>query len=140
MDLSEEKREQLERRARARDERSKSVIDSLGLGEYVESPQVGELVDVDGITVADKPKPCAECNGTGQIKGLFSRFECNACFGTTFDLSNPIAIIKWQSACLAWAKEEVRRARADLYLATTTEAERTAKAVEVFYKDAKRID
>ncbi len=140
MDLSKEKREQLEQRMKARDERNESVLDSLGLSEFVENSPIGELVDIEGVTVADKPEPCADCKGTGQIQGLFRKFPCSTCYGTTFDLSNPIAIIKWQNACLAWAKKEVQQVRNELKVAGMSEEERTAKAIEVFYRDANRID
>lgn len=37
---------------------------------------------------------CSHCHGTGMVAGLFSRYECHVCDGTTFDLSDPIALIK----------------------------------------------
>lgn len=39
-------------------------------------------------------KKCSHCHGTGMVAGLFSRYECHVCDGTTFDLSDPVALIK----------------------------------------------
>ena len=44
-----------------------------------------------------KPDCCEVCNGTGVYEGLLKRYECESCYGSGFDVSDPVAVIKHQA-------------------------------------------
>lgn len=140
-EIADLKRQHLEGRMRKRDQEHDSILEKFDVEIEPDASQqvVDNCSDVD-VTLDDKPASCKECGGKGWVKSLFNRWECDVCFGTTYDLSNPIAIIKWQRLCLDWAKNDVLESRKALLEATTTSEERQAHAVEEFYKDARRKD
>lgn len=126
-------------RKQKRDEENSSVLDSLGL-EPVSAPM--EMQDVEDVDISTPPAKCVTCNGSKYVKSLFSMWECAECFGTGFDMSNPIAVIKWQSACMDWARERLSMQSAHIKRLKDlrTDEERHAEAVEEFYSDAKIKD
>ncbi len=135
------KRQHLEQRQRKRDQEHNSILEQFDVElEPAAEVQIVKNCSDAEVTLDDKPMPCKFCNGKGWVKSLFNRWECDSCFGTTYDLSNPVAIIKWQKLCLEWARNEVLDTRKALLYATTTSEERQAAAVEEFYKDARRKD
>ena len=141
-EIAEQKRIALKERARKRDSATPSILESYGFedpNQQQEKQVLSNLIDADP-ALQDKPLPCPTCGGKGWIKSVFSNWECAACFGTTYDLSNPIAIIKWQKLCMDWAKRDVQRTREALYRATTTEAEREENAIQEFHGSSKRTD
>lgn len=140
-EITDLKRQHLEGRVRKRDQENKSILDQFNIDPESDAEQrIIESCSDAEVTIDDKPAPCKACQGRGWVKTLFSRWECDSCFGTTYDLSNPIAIIKWQRLCLDWAKKDIYESRRALLHATTTSEERQAHAVEEFYKDARRKD
>ncbi|EGR1298301.1 hypothetical protein EAF56_20150 [Vibrio alginolyticus] len=126
-------------RKQKRDEENSSVLDSLGL-EPVGTPM--EMQDVEDVDISTPPAKCPTCNGSKYVKSLFSKWECAECYGTGFDMSNPIAVIKWQSACMDWARDRISRQGAEIKRLKDprTDEERHAEAVEEFYSDAKIKD
>ncbi|EGQ9864776.1 hypothetical protein MZJ31_004448 [Vibrio parahaemolyticus] len=140
-EISDIKRSQLEQRQRERDERSPSILDTFEGIELTDEREAlaNRLQDAD-VTLDDKPDRCPTCNGTGYTKSLFSKWECCSCFGTGYDLSDPVAVIKWQKLCLDWSKNRLWEYRVALIKATTTEEERLASEVESFYENARRKD
>ncbi|MEC6833036.1 hypothetical protein VXS06_14810 [Photobacterium toruni] len=136
MDSSELKRFQLIERQTRRDAENDSILDSLGF-DYNQSDKLN-LESADNVTLKDKPIKCKECSGKGKVKSLFSEYECFACFGTGYDFSDPVRLIKWQQLCMNWAKTKIIRLENDLHLATTTEAERMEQGMNKFYKDIKK--
>lgn len=140
-EIADLKRLQLQNRKLKRDQENESILEQFDveLEPDAEQQVIENCSDAD-VTLEDKPAPCKACGGKGWVKTLFSRWECDTCFGTTYDLSNPIAIIKWQRLCLDWAKKDVVESRRALLYATTTSKERQANAVEEFYQDARRKD
>ncbi|WP_432773881.1 hypothetical protein [Vibrio parahaemolyticus] len=139
-EVTESKRLHLEARQRKRDAANSSILDHFEVELDDESKDViARCADAE-VTLNDKPKPCELCKGRGWVKPLFVKYECDACFGTTYDLSNPIAIIKWQRLCMEWAKNDVLENRKALLYATTTEQERQAATIDDFYKDSNRKD
>lgn len=136
-DLSSEKRLQLELRQYQRDQMSESILESMGLSDFSDSNGfVCESCD-DEVTINDKPLVCSNCKGKGVIKPMFYEFECDHCFGTGYDMSNPVKIIKWQKLCMSWSKEKVTKLRSDLYTASTNKRERMGDCMDAFYKEAK---
>lgn len=51
-----------------------------------------------------KPDNCYYCNGTGQHVGVFKTVECATCNGCGLDITDPIAVIKWQAKQLDKAR------------------------------------
>lgn len=141
-EIAEQKRATLEERVKKRDNATPSILESYGFedpNQQQEQQVLSNLADADP-TLRDRPAPCPTCRGKGWVKALFGKWECSACWGTTYDLSNPIAIIKWQKLCMEWAKRDVQRSREALYRATTTEAEREEDSIQEFYGSSKRTD
>lgn len=136
-EIADFKRRQLQDRQRKRDQENDSILGQFDV--ELDQEAIENCSDVE-VTLEDKPLHCKACGGKGWIKSLFSRWECDRCFGTTYDLSNPIAIIKWQKLCLEWARSEVVESRKALLNATMTSSEREANAVEEFYKNARCKD
>lgn len=126
-------------RQEKRDRENGSVLDALGL-EADAVPM--EMADVENVDISIPPAKCPTCNGTKVYRSVFSSWECAACFGTGFDLSNPIAVIKWQAACMDWSKKQIKslcqknRELSD----NRTAKEKESDAVEGFYRDAKIKD
>ncbi|UTZ44517.1 hypothetical protein [Vibrio campbellii] len=140
-DIADLKRQHLESRKQKRDQENKSILGQFDVELEPDADlQVIESCSDAEVSLDDKPAPCKACCGKGWVKPLFFRTECDRCFGTTYDLTNPVAIIKWQQLCLEWAKKDVKENRRALLHATTTSEERKAKAVEGFYQDARRKD
>lgn len=140
--ITEQKRASLEERAKKRDSATPSILESLGFDDpnlQQEQQVISNLADADP-ALSDRPALCPTCVGKGWVKSLFRKWECSACWGTTYDLSNPIAIIKWQKLCMDWAKRDVQRTREALYRATTTEAEREEQSIQEFHGSSKRTD
>lgn len=137
-EISQSKAQALQGRIERRNEQNDSILDSMGLAGG-ESVSVSEVEAVEA-NVHERPLSCGNCKGTGKVASLFSKWECMECHGTGFDLSNPVAVIKWQTACMEWAKSELLTARHQLKLATTTKEEREAEAVNEFYRSAKIKD
>ena len=132
-----------------RDKRSTSILESFGFSQGVfELPEETK----ENVTISDKPDPCTNCHGSGKVDSLFGSYECYSCHGTTFDFSDPIAIIRWQSLCNKWAKKELISARREIARLTNelenaliTDEERKlrdnkamAASVERFYDGKKR--
>ncbi|HHF2868998.1 TPA: hypothetical protein ACPJZQ_004156 [Vibrio alginolyticus] len=67
---------------------------------------MNRLQDAD-VTLDNKPDHCPTCKGSGYTKSLFSKWECCSCFGIGYDLSDPVAVIKWQKLCLDWSKNRL---------------------------------
>lgn len=150
--LSSYKIEQIRKRQEERDKRSVSVLESFGFAQSVyELPEETK----ESVTISDKPDPCTNCNGSGKVSSLFGSYECYSCHGTTFDFSDPIAIIRWQSLCNQWAKKELISARKDIARLTnelesallTDEERKQKKAIDMansvdrFYSHSKgRLD
>lgn len=126
-------------RQKNRDENNGSILDSMGLEAEVVSM---ELEDVDRVDISNPPDKCTTCDGKKYVKSLFSQWECASCFGTGFDLSNPVAVIKWQSACMDWSKKRIsdQLAKIRRLEEPRTDEERHAEAVQEFYSDAKIKD
>ncbi|MCG6387468.1 hypothetical protein [Vibrio fluvialis] len=122
-----------------RDQENGSILDALGL--EVDSPTL-EMADVESVDISNPPPKCAMCNGAKVVRAIFSKWECSACFGTGFDLSNPIAVIKWQNACLDWSKGEITGLRQkNRELADTrTKEEKESDAIDKFYANTKIKD
>lgn len=133
------KRDHLKGRQEKRDKDTPSILPHFGNELDDEQQTVSRCSDVD-IQMEDKPDKCSNCNGRGWVKGLFENWECSVCFGTTYDLSNPIAVIKWQKLCMEWAKKDVIDSRYKLKQMTTTPEERQEGAVHEFYSGSKRKD
>lgn len=129
----------LAQRQNRRDQQNGSILDALGLEACTVQM---EMADVEQVDIAIPPPKCTECNGTKVVKSLFSKWECASCFGTGFDLSNPIAVIKWQDACLAWSKREITGLRQKVreMSDTRTKEEKESDAIDAFYHDAKIKD
>lgn len=134
---SESKRRHLALRREDRDKNNDSILRYYS-GDLDDSPKVIESDAV--VDIATPPPKCSECNGSGSVKTLFSRWECSLCHGTCYDLSDPLAVIRWQKACMEWSKSKIRLLGNQLHMATTTESERTEKCVEKFYERTKRRD
>lgn len=131
---AEYKRQALADRAARRDSESVSILETMGLEPVQDSPEL-DLHDFreDEITLESKPAKCKTCYGQGTVKGLFFRRECDDCYGTGYALSDPIAIIKWQKLCMAWAKQTIKNQREQLKMATTTEEERLEESIQRAY-------
>ncbi|WP_413113375.1 hypothetical protein [Thaumasiovibrio sp. DFM-14] len=136
-ELAKHKRNQLESRIEQRNEANNSILDAMGLA--LEDSDAISLVDTDDseVGLTDRPKTCKECRGRGVVKPMFFEFECPACYGTGYDLSDPIRLIKWQKLCMEWAKDRIGSLKKTLYLASTTVDEREADSMEAFYSDSK---
>lgn len=139
-EIADYKRRHLEQKRIDRDERNDSILDNFDFDtEEAEQGVIKHCSDAS-VSLEDKPPECPTCNGKGWVQSLFSRWECDACFGTTYDLSNPVAIIKWQRLCMEWAKKDVIKSRLDLQTATMSNEQKEAKAIDDFYQTAKRKD
>jgi len=122
-----------------RNESNPSTIEALGLSEH--NTASVELVACEGdVTVNDTPDRCNACNGRGVVKPMFYIQECGDCHGTGFDLSDPIKLIKWQSACLKWAKDRILLQGNHLKNLTKSAAELEEESVREFYVDSRLKD
>lgn len=137
-EIAKSKSRALSERVARRNKENQSVLDQMGVS-YRSSEDL-HCEDIGQVSISDKPSNCAACGGKGKVKSLFSYWDCADCFGTGFDMTNPIAVIKWQTACMDWAKAELVKLRSEVYRLSTTEAERKEKDLNEFYKDAKRKD
>lgn len=133
-DVLAEKRSHLQKRIEKRNECNESVLASFGFD--VEPAAMIKLPaeTKEEVTIDDRPPSCSSCQGKGTVKPMFYEYECDACYGTGIDISDPVAVIKWQKECLQWGRNEIQRLRRELYLATTTEDERLGHSVSRFYQ------
>ena len=136
MNVTKLKQNQLLERQIKRDIESESILESMDLDNPFKKCLTFESVDT--VTLDDKPEACNNCNGTGSVKSLFSSYECYLCYGTGYDLSDPIKLIKWQQLCMQWSKNKIRKLDHELHIAKTTEAERMERSMNEFYKDIKQ--
>lgn len=83
---------------------------------------------------------CKACKGKGTVKPMFYVMECPDCFGTTLDLSEPLAVIKLQQQFLTKAKAVIVAQRRALYENSLSEGEAMEETMDHFYKSAKRFD
>lgn len=127
----------LEQRQQRRDSLNSSVIEALHLNFEVPKQLSNEPIPSTSISAQDKPEDCAVCNGEGKVKSLFNAYECGSCHGTGFDLSEPLKVILWQSACLSWAKQTILKQRHTLKTAHLTRAENEQAARDKMYKKGK---
>lgn len=81
-----------------------------------------------------EPGQCKECFGTRVRKTLFSKIECEACFGTGLDLSNAEAVVRQLFSSVEMLKKKTMRLESELRDALTTKEEREEKAVSQFYE------
>ncbi len=144
-DLESIKARHLEDRIRNRNDGNISILESFNF------EPIAEQVESDTIKASDDDKPnlCPNCQGTGQVRGLFTLSECYLCEGVGLDMSNPVAVIRWQRSCMEWSKKQIMQHRAELHqlrgkLALIPEDVMTnymnAAATEDFYHDAKIKD
>ncbi len=136
-EIAQAKAEALANRIKKRDASNESILDSMGLAAG--GPEVG-LEECEKVDIAVPPAKCTNCHGTGRVKSMFSTWECFECHGTGYDLSNAVAVIKWQTACMEWSKARINKLQRELKVATTTEEERMAESAENFYRDSKIKD
>lgn len=98
-----------------------------------------EIVDSEYQNLKKLPV-CKECCGTKKVATLFSQRDCDACFETGIDLSDPLAIVRLQQSLLEKAREIIVSQRKTIYDLAYTEEEKQALSMEQFYKSAKRFD
>lgn len=132
--IAEWKRQTLANRKAERDSNNISVLDSMGLSSAEDDPAV-ELHDCqeEEITLNWKPEVCKTCYGRGTVKGVCLTRECETCFGTGLSMTDPIAIIKWQRLCMAWAKEKIKAQSHQINLLKTTDEQRLEESVSKAY-------
>ncbi len=139
--LAKSKELHLIHRMQRRDQTHDSVLSALGIDEN----QTTDVIDSDyypndEVRIDEPPPTCSECKGQKFVLGMFYKRECDKCKGTGFDLSNAIAVIKWQNLCLDWSKMTIKRQRHDITLLATSDEEREEKAQEKFYRHARLKD
>jgi RecJ-like exonuclease len=125
-----------------RNEKNVSILDTFDIhDDALEISESDALTSEGTVDIHCPPEKCPTCKGKGQTKGLFSFFECIACHGTGYDMTNPLYVIRWQAQCLAWSKTRINQQQKRIKeLVALPEEERQAIAREQFYKDARRID
>lgn len=83
---------------------------------------------------------CKPCKGKGMVKPMFHTMECQDCFGTGFDLKEPLALIRLQKKYLEQAKSLIVGLRKQLYELGLQDGESEQLAMDKFYRHAKRFD
>ncbi|MCG9576130.1 hypothetical protein L1D14_07735 [Vibrio tubiashii] len=135
---SELKSVHLKKRIDTRNTNNISLIESLGLEEPSSNLDLSPVEA--NVSIDDKPDKCPTCKGRGQVKPMFYSIECNDCYGIGFDLSDPIKLIKWQSACLTWAKNRLKCQTNIINTLKTTSQEREEASQAKFYQSSNRKD
>lgn len=86
------KRQQLEARRKAREERTPSILDG-----FARAPEPAQAVAPIEPAQPGEPVRCGNCGGKGSVPGLLhgSRFDCYLCDGTGFDLTDPAPALRY---------------------------------------------
>ena len=138
-----DKSELIENRIRDRNEKNTSILDSMGF-DYPSKASIEIQDSNDEVTIKDKPAVCCKCFGRGVVKPMFYYIECAECFGTGYDLSNPLSIIKWQKLCLKWSKTKITSLQNEVRKLKPMSDEEKQKAMgfvmDRFYENSKRLD
>lgn len=135
-EIIELKRQALIERRDRRDSQNKSILETMGLEQDINSEIESNRTDDREITLECKPSICTTCKGYGKIKPMFYWFECSDCHGTGYNLLDPISIIKWQKLCMSWSKEQINLLRHQLVMTTTTEEQRLERSIMNSYEGA----
>ncbi|HHY0551915.1 TPA: hypothetical protein ACVU5P_004234 [Vibrio parahaemolyticus] len=77
---------------------------------------------------------CKHCRGKRTQRTLFSYIECEKCFGTGLDISDPEVVIRHLFSLSEKLKAKVEGLELDLFRATTTEEERLEMCISDFRK------
>lgn len=134
-DYSDIKRQHLLDKIRVRDQRNESILDRMGLKPINdENALICDSAEEPDVDIKKKPKLCSKCHGQGTIKPMFFVMECDSCYGTGYDLTNIIYLIKWQKLCLDWSKKKLLQLQDDVYKLSTTPEERMADSMDQLYK------
>ncbi|OEE37304.1 hypothetical protein A1QO_04150 [Vibrio genomosp. F10 str. ZF-129] len=139
--LKQDKSIQLNTRIAKRDQSTESILKTFDIDFDVSYENITLEVNHGPVTVTDRPDQCYSCHGKGRIQGLFGTSECAICHGTGLDLSNPLAVIQWQKACLQWAKNTINTQRETMKLCGVTKGQiEDAKRNEMYAKTNRFID
>ena len=83
---------------------------------------------------------CKTCNGRKTIKPLFFELDCQDCFATGLDISDPLTVIRQQQEYLKQARVVIIEQRNSIYCLTVTPDEQAGEMMDKFYSLIKRMD